>query len=231
MDQKKLRKIEQAIGYKFSNQRLLRRAFTHSSSVDNRILSNERLEFFGDSILALVICESLYEKFPGSLEGDLTKAKSMLVARRTCARVAKHLGLVAFLNIGKGMAGSRALTGSLAAGLLEAIIAVIYIDGGLQAARAFILRNFFPFIEQANVEHLQGNYKSMLQQYAQQQFNITPLYELVDEKGPDHDKCFEAEVVIAGRRFPGAWGTNKKEAEQKAAFNALVELGITGPKD
>jgi ribonuclease-3 len=180
----------------------------------------------GDSVLASVICQTLFERFPAYLEGDLTKVKSMLVSRRNCARICKELGLQKYLMVGKGMASSRALSGSLAAGLLEAIIAVIYIDGGFEAARSFVLRTFSSLIDEADAEETQGNFKSLLQQYAQQQFNATPLYELLDEKGPDHDKCFESEVVIGERHFASAWGTNKKEAEQKAAFNALVELGI-----
>jgi len=226
MDKEALHQIEQIIGYKFSNRNLLHKAFTHSSAVDNRSLSNERLEFLGDSVLAVVICQALFERFAGYLEGDLTKIKSMLVSRRTCARVARQLGLQKFLKVGKGMADSRALTSSLAAGLLEAVIAAIYIDSGVEAARSFILRTFASLIDQSDAKHAQGNFKSLLQQYAQQQFNVTPVYELIDEKGPDHDKCFEAEAVIAEHHFLSAWGTNKKEAEQKAAFNALVELGL-----
>jgi len=226
MDEEALRQIEQITGYKFSNTNLLALALTHSSSVDNRILSNERLEFLGDSILAMVICQTLFERFSKYLEGDLTKTKSMLVSRDTCASVARQSGLQKFLKVGKGMKSSRALSGSLAAGLLEAIIAAVYIDGGLEAARNFILRNFSSLIEQADAEKSQGNFKSLLQQYTQEHFNSTPVYVLLDEKGPDHNKCFELEVVIEKRHFPSAWGTNKKEAEQKAAFNTLVELGL-----
>jgi ribonuclease-3 len=226
MNEKTLQQIEQIIGYKFSNQSLLSKAFAHSSAVDDRLFSNERLEFLGDSILAAVICRKLFEQFPDYMEGDLTKIKSMLVSRRTCAKVTKRLGLHEFLKIGKGMASSRALDSSLAASLLEAIIAAIYIDGGFDAAGDFILRAFDPEISLSDAEQSHGNFKSLLQQYAQQELNITPVYVLLDEKGPDHDKCFEAEVVIAERHFPSAWGTNKKEAEQKAAFNALVELGV-----
>ncbi len=226
MDEEALQEIEQIIGYKFSDRNLLCKAFTHSSVVDNRFLSNERLEFLGDSVLGVVICQTLFKQFPSYLEGDLTKVKSMLVSRRTCARVVKQLGLQKFLKVGKGMTSSRALSGSLAAGLLEAVVAAIYIDGGFEAARTFLLRIFAPLIDQADAEQAQGNFKSLLQQYAQQQFNVTPIYELIDEKGPDHSKCFEAEAIVAERRFPGAWGTNKKEAEQKAALNALIELGI-----
>jgi len=226
MDKETLQQIEQTIGYTFSDKDLLATAFTHSSAVDNRLLSNERLEFLGDAVLAVVICQTLFERFLGYLEGDLTKIKSMLVSRGTCARVSRQLELQKFLKVGKGMVSSRALSGSLAAGVLETIIAAIYIDGGFDAAQSFILRIFSSLIERADAEQAQGNYKSLLQQYSQEQSNVTPIYVLLDEKGPDHNKCFELEVVIADRHFPSAWGTNKKEAEQKAAFNALVELGV-----
>ena len=226
MNEETLQQIEQIIDYKFSSHNLLTRALTHSSATDSRFSSNERLEFLGDSILAVVICQALYERFPGYLEGDLTKVKSMLVSRRTCAHIAKQLSLQKFLQVGKGMASSRALSGSLAAGVLEAVIAAIYIDGGLDAATRFIMKNFAAVIDRTDAGQTQGNFKSILQQYAQQQLNTTPYYELLDEKGPDHDKCFESEVIINGRHFTSGWGTNKKEAEQKAAFNALAELGL-----
>ena len=226
MDEKVLEQIEQIIEYKFSDRNLLVKAFSHSSAVDSRFLSNERLEFLGDSILAIVICQTLFEQFPDYLEGNLTKIKSMLVSRRTCARIAKQMNLQKFLQVGKGMGESRALSGSLAAGVLEALIAAIYIDGGFEPARGFILKSFGTLIAQANAEHSQGNFKSVLQQYAQQEFELVPTYSLLDEKGPDHDKCFESAVIIGERNFPSAWGTTKKEAEQKAAFNALIELGI-----
>jgi len=226
MKEETLREIEQIIGYRFSEVELLKKAFTHSSAVDDRLNSNERLEFFGDSVLAVVICRSLYERFPDYLEGDLTKIKSMIVSRRTCTKVAKKLELQKFLKTGKGMSKNQALVGSLAAGVLEAVIGAIYLDGGFEAAGDFILKNFSEFLEEASAEDTQGNYKSMLQHYSQQEYNSVPVYELLDEKGPDHNKCFESQAVIDGRHFTSAWGTNKKEAEQKAAFNALVELGI-----
>jgi ribonuclease-3 len=208
MDEETLRQIEQIIGHKFSDTSLLGKAFTHSSAVDDRLMSNERLEFLGDAILAVVICQA------------------KLVSRETCAQISGQLGLQKFLKVGKGMVSNRALSGSLAAGVLETVIAAIYIDGGFDAARDFILRVFGSLLEQADAEQVQGNFKSLLQQYAQEQFSATPSYVLLDEKGPDHDKCFELEVAVADRHFPSAWGTNKKEAEQKAAFNALVELGV-----
>jgi ribonuclease-3 len=140
--------------------------------------------------------------------------------------VSKKLGLHKYLKVGKGMVSSRALSGSLAAGVLETAIGAIYIDGGFEAAHNFILRAFSSLIDGADAAQAQGNFKSLLQQHAQEKFNVTPVYMLLDEKGPDHNKCFELEVVVDDHHFPSAWGTNKKEAEQKAAFNALVELGV-----
>jgi ribonuclease-3 len=226
MDQEILQQIEQITGHTFSDKSILDQAFTHSSAVDDRLHSNERLEFLGDAVLALVICESLFERFPEYLEGDLTKIKSKLVSRETCAQISGRLGLQEFLIVGKGMVSNRALSGSLAAGVLETVIAAIYVDGGFDAARDFILRIFNDLLEEADAEQAQGNFKSLLQQYAQERFNATPSYVLLDEKGPDHNKCFELEVMISDHHFPSAWGTNKKEAEQKAAFNALLELGV-----
>ena len=226
MDDETLQRAEQVIGHQFSDRGPLVKALTHSSSVENRLLSNERLEFLGDAVLSMAICQILFERFPNYLEGELTKVKSMLVSRGTCARLSRELGLHKSLKVGKGMVSSRALAGSLAAGVFESVIAAIYVDGGYEAARDFIQRSFGPLIEQADAEHSQGNYKSVLQQYAQERFSITPVYVLRDEKGPDHDKCFELEVVLEDRHFPSAWGSNKKQAEQKATYNALVELGI-----
>lgn len=226
MDTDILREIEQVVGHTFNDADIIAKAFTHSSAVDNRLDSNERLEFLGDAVLALVICQTLFEKFSHYPEGELTKMKSMLVSRGTCARVARRLGLPKFLRVGKGMVSHKAFPVSLAAGLLEAVIAAIYLDSGFEGARDFILLNFAALVDQIDEEEAHGNYKSLLQQYAQEQFSIAPVYVLLDEKGPDHNKCFESEVVIDQRHFPSAWGPNKKEAEQKAAYNALVELGV-----
>jgi ribonuclease-3 len=128
------------------------------------------------------------------------------------------------------MQKSRALKGSIAAATLEAVIAAIYTDGGFETAREFILRLFAPLIDQANAAEHQENYKSLLQQYSQQNLNHSVSYEILDEKGPDHNKCFECVVVIDKKRYPSAWGNTKKEAQQLAAYNALVELGVIGEK-
>lgn len=217
---------EELLGYKFSDYNILKKSLTHASQANTRLESNERLEFLGDAVLGLVICQELFEKFPDYLEGDLTKIKSMLVSRKTCAKIASDLGLDACLNVGKGITSSRSMTGSIAACALESVIGAVYVDGGFDAARNVILRLFEPLIKQADAEQHQENFKSVLQQYSQQKMSAIPVYELLDEKGPDHDKCFESAVVINGHRYRSAWGNNKKEAEQLAAYNALLELGV-----
>lgn len=226
MDKELLLRVEQQIGYHFINPGLLREALIHSSSADSRLASNERLEFLGDAILGMIICRSLFDRFPDYLEGDLTKIKSMVVSRRVCAQLARRLGLQTFIQVGKGTDNSRAMNGSIAAGTLEAVIAAITLDGGLEAAQEFVLRQFDPYLSGADANGHHDNFKSMLQQHCQRFFNSTPTYEMLDEKGPDHNKCFEVAAVVRRRHFPSAWGVTKKEAEQKAALQALLTLGV-----
>ena len=231
MKESNLGQLEELLGYQFKDQSLLVKAMTHSSLADNRSDSNERLEFFGDAILDLVICETLFERFPQYQEGDLTKIKSMLVSRKTCSRVAMGLDFSRFAKVGKGMEKTRAMAGSISAGIFEAIVAAIYLDGGQAAAREFILRLFNPLINKANSRQHHENFKSLLQQHCQRTYSTTPDYLLLDEKGPDHNKCFEIGIVIEHRHFPTAWGVTKKDAEQKAAFMTLVELGVLEPEE
>ena len=221
-----LEQCEQMLGYRFTNHQLLKEALTHASVADKRQESNERLEFLGDSVLGLVICHRLYELFPEYLEGDLTKLKSAVVSRTTCAAVANALGLTDLIFVGKGMTARADRPNSLAAGVFESITAAIYIDGGYDAARRFILQHMEPWVKEFAATSHQQNYKSLLQQYAQKNMSGTPMYELLDEKGPDHSKCFEVRVVIGARAFPSAWGPAKKPAEQRAAQLALEELGV-----
>ena len=225
-----LQQCQKIIKYRFADVSLLTTALTHSSISNQRIDSNERLEFLGDAVLGIIICEELYRRFPQQLEGDLTIRKSAVVSRRTCARVAGKLGLAGFLSLGKGISEEQDLPESLSAAVLEAIVGAIYLDGGLKKARSFVVRYFEPFMKLAEAEQHYRDYKSMLQQYAQGECGSSPSYELLDEKGPDHAKAFEvcASMLIAGQThtFPPAWGISKKEAEQKAAKMALEELGV-----
>ena len=219
-------RAEQILGHKFANPDLLKESLTHASIADHRLQSNERMEFLGDAVLDLIICDALYKRFPEYLEGELTKIKSAVVSRRTCAEVSSETGLIDLLIIGKGISNRETMPNSLAAAVYESIVAAIYLDGGFEAAKAYILRTMTPKIESiASNSHLH-NYKAVLQQYAQRELHGTPMYDLLDEKGPDHSKCFEVCVCVDGRRFKSAWGPNKKTAEQKAALLALQELGV-----
>jgi ribonuclease-3 len=221
-----LDECQQTIGYRFRQPELLRAALTHASGANTRLASNERLEFLGDAVLGLVTCEQLYQRFPDYQEGDLTKVKSVVVSRRTCARFSRALNLGDFLFLGKGMNlhCSSAVPSSLLADVYESLVAAIYLDGGLSAAREFILAHLGPEIEQVADGSAGGNFKSLLQQVAQREFAATPQYLLLDEAGPDHSKCFKIAVVIGRHTYAGAWGSNKKEAEQRAAMNALAQI-------
>ena len=219
-----LEECQKAIGYVFRQPELLRGALTHTSGANTRLASNERMEFLGDAVLGLVTCEQLYLRFPDYQEGDLTKVKSAVVSRRTCARFSKELNLGDFLFLGKGMHGHAVVPSNLLADVYESLVAAIYLDGGLEAAREFILRHLGPEIEEVAEAAHAGNFKSVLQQVAQREFNQTPQYLLLDENGPDHSKCFKVAAEIDRRRYHGAWGRNKKEAEQRAAMNALAQI-------
>ncbi len=231
MTEESRRKAEEVLQHTFNNPDMLVEALTHSSIADNRLQSNERMEFLGDAVLDLIVCESLYTRFPQYMEGDMTKVKSAVVSRRTCADISNETGLIGLLLTGKGISSRQKMPSSLAACVYESIVAAIYLDGGFEAARKYVLRTMTPKIDQIAANAHQMNYKAVLQQHAQREMGGTPIYELLDEKGPDHSKCFEIGVMIDGRRFTTAWGPNKKTAEQKAALMALEDLGVFDAKE
>jgi ribonuclease-3 len=220
----RLQRCQERIGYHFRDLRILEAALTHASGADHRLSSNERLEFLGDAILGFVVCEQLYQQFADQLEGELTKLKSVVVSRQTCAKISQALGLREFLVLGKGMTTHPVVPPSVLSDVLESLIAAVYLDGGVEAAREFILAYFGPEIESAAAGDLGGNYKSLLQQFAQREHGVTPTYHLLDEKGPDHSKCFKIAAQIGRQRFAPAWGRSKKESEQRAAQNAICQL-------
>ena len=226
LDPQTLEQAQLALGYRFKNIALLETALTHASIADSRLQSNERQEFLGDSVLGVLVCHYLYDNFPDLLEGDLTKIKSAAVSRRMCARIANELRLDQLLLLGKGMMTRSSLPSSLSAAVLEAVIGAIFLDAGLDAVRDFLMPHLAPHIDQTAMSGHQQNFKSVLQQYAQQRWDVGPVYVLLDEKGPDHAKCFEVCVEIAGRRFPSCWAPSKKQAEQQAAFRALEDLSL-----
>jgi ribonuclease-3 len=215
---------QQQIGYAFREPQLLEAALTHASGVQHRLSSNERMEFFGDAILGMVVCERLFQQYPEYSEGELTKIKSVVVSRDTCARMSEAIGLEQHLILGKGMAADPTVPRSVLAAAFESLIAAIYLDGGMPPAEKFILRYVDAEIEAAVSCEFGGNFKSLLQQLAQREFGVTPNYVMLDEKGPDHSKCFKVSAQIGSRRFTAAWGKSKKESEQRAAHNAINQL-------
>ncbi|MCA9232402.1 MAG: ribonuclease III [Planctomycetales bacterium] len=215
---------QDTIQYRFRDPELLESALKHASGVSHRLASNERMEFLGDAILGMVVCEQLYLEYPDYLEGEMTKVKSVVVSRDTCARVCEKIGLHEYLMLGKGMAADPRIPRSVIAAAFESLIAAIYLDSGMESAREFILKHIEAEIAEAASSESGGNYKSQLQQFAQREHGVTPGYQLLDEKGPDHSKCFKVAAFVAQQRFEPAWGKSKKESEQRAAHNAISEL-------
>jgi ribonuclease-3 len=220
---------QEVIGYQFSDLTLLQEALTHASVADHRLASNERLEFLGDAILGAIVCELLYRQFPDYLEGDLTKIKSAVVSRHTCAKISEALGIDQFLVMRMGLGSRAEMPASVLADVFESLIAAIYLDGGIAAARQFIVRLMGPEIDAAVEGNGASNYKSNLQQLAQRKCGETPTYLLLDEQGPDHFKSFKIAAQIGEQRYAPAWARTKKEAEQRAAQNALCQLAGDPP--
>lgn len=210
--------------YEFRDPEILRTALTHSSGADTPQGSNERMEFLGDAVLGYVICDYLFTHFPDMLEGDMTKIKSAVVSRATCQRLCKQVELDRFLILGRGLSRSGRLPGSILANAMESFIAAIYLDGGLEKARSFILEVFREEIDKMLGDHDADNYKSLLQHHAQKNLGKVPEYRLLEVKGPDHHKSFSVAVRIGEKLFPSAWGATKKEAEQRAAENAIAAI-------
>jgi ribonuclease-3 len=215
---------EALLQYEFNDPKLLKQCLAHASVASTRLASNERLEFLGDAVLGLVVCDLLYRLFPQHAEGELTRLKSMLVSRHTCARIASGIGFDEHLIVGKGVNSSGRMPSSIQAAVLESLIAGVFLDGGMDAARTVIERLIAPEVERVTQSDHVTNFKSLLQQLAQKMSGVTPVYRVLDEKGPDHSKCFQVTAMIGSDSFPAAWGPNKKAAEQNAAQNALRTL-------
>ena len=217
---------QRTLGVEFRAIEHLELALRHASHSECRLDSNERLEFLGDAVLGMVVCERIFERFPEALEGEMTKIKSTVVSRKTCADIAEKMGLEQLLVLGKGMQTQDRLPRSLAAAVLEAVIAAVYLDQGFHATKAFLVPLLDPYIEEAERSGHQQNFKSVLQQHAQAAFGESPIYRVLDEKGPDHAKAFKVAVELAGEGFPACWGQSKKQAEQQAAESALHKMGV-----
>lgn len=222
-----IKDLEEAIGYRFHKIALLQNALTHSSYANERwhnsLLSNERLEFLGDSILGMVVAQYLYQSFPNRPEGELTRMRADMVCEKTLAVVAGeiHLGDHLLLGHGEERLGGRSRD-SILADAVESVIAACYLDGGMEAAERFIRR--FILVEVPVNQFHNADYKTKLQELVQQKKNQTLSYKLTGESGPDHDKTFQVEVFLNDSVIGRGIGSSKKRAEQEAANAAIQQL-------
>jgi ribonuclease III len=220
--------LETLLGYTFRNAALCETAMTHTSWVNEagqpERSDNERLEFLGDAVLDLAVSDVLMRRFPDRREGDLSRARAALVSESGLAQVALAIDLGRFILLGKGeeRTGGRSRP-SILANTLEALMGAIYVDAGFDVVASVAARLFEARIEDVD-SHASLDYKSRLQERAQALWQTAPLYEVVAEEGPDHDKRFEVALSLAGRPYGRAVGRSKKEAEQGAAAAALAAL-------
>ena len=222
-----IKDLEAAIGYSFRNIQLLQNALAHSSYANERwhngLLSNERLEFLGDSVLGMLVAEYLYRTFPDRPEGELTRMRADMVCEQTLAAVANRIGLGEHLLLGHGeeRLGGRSRE-SILADAVESVIAACFLDGGLNAAAKFVQQ--FILVEVPVKKLNNVDYKTSLQELVQQKKNQVLSYALVGQSGPDHDKQFDVEVMLNGTVVGRGSGRSKKRAEQMAAKSAMEQL-------
>lgn len=224
-----MKKLEEKLGYSFGNPALLENALTHSSYAnENRTkgeTSNERLEFLGDSVLGMVVADYLFRSHPDMPEGELTRTRAALVCEDSLVEVAAQLELGSYLKLGRGEdAGGGRRRPSIQADAVEAVIAALYLDGGMDTARGFIERHILSALDSGSPSLLLGDYKTELQELIQRKSGQSLSYALLGESGPDHDKVFTSEVCLNGKPIGSGSGRTKKEAEQAAAHAALEAL-------
>jgi ribonuclease-3 len=222
--------LQNLLQYKFRDRELLRRALVHRSfaheNPEGGGFDNETLEFLGDVVLSLAVSHLLIERFPEYKEGDLSRLRSSIVNERELSRVAQDIRLGDYLLLGKGedLTGGRQKP-SLLADSLEALLAAIYLDGGLEVTVNTVKRLFHDYLDIEQLEHplktLDKDYKTQLQELTQARFKVAPVYFLEAEEGPDHDKVFHMSVALSGRILACGTGKSKKEAQQEAARKAL----------
>ena len=222
-----LKELETAIGYRFRNIQLLQNALSHSSYANERwhnsLLSNERLEFLGDSVLGMLVAEYLYRTFPNRPEGELTRMRADMVCEKTLAAAANRIGIGAHLLLGHGeeQGGGRTRE-SILADAMESVIAACFLDGGLNAALKVVQQ--FILVDVPVTKMHNADYKTSLQELVQQKKNQVLSYALAGESGPDHDKKFDVEVRLNGKVVGTGSGSSKKRAEQMAAKAAIENL-------
>ena len=222
-----IKELESALGYRFHNVALLQNALAHSSYANERwhnsLLSNERLEFLGDSVLGMLVAEYLYRNFPDRPEGELTRMRADMVCEQTLAAAANKIGIGEHLMLGHGeeRLGGRNRN-SILADAMESVIAACFLDGGIQAALKVVQQ--FILVEVPVKKLHNADYKTALQELVQQKKNQVLSYKLVGESGPDHDKQFSVQVLLNGKVVGQGNGTSKKRAEQDAARVAIENL-------
>lgn len=235
MSAQNLKPIQERLGYTFRNPALLELALTHPSiahETETSVQHNQRLEFLGDAVLGLVITCELYDRFPAFGEGPLTKARAQLVNQRSLAEQARALGIGDFLVMSRGELthGGRERLSALA-DAYEAVTGAIYLDGGYEAAKEFVLRCFRDcFGDFAALPNL-SNPKGELQEWLQTKSNVAPRYEVKSATGPDHDRSFECAVFHEGRELARGHGKSKRAAESDAARAALAALKMESPSE
>lgn len=221
-----MKTIEERIGYTFQNKELLKKALTHTSyAYENNIESNEKLEFLGDSILEFISSKYLYNNYPELKEGEMTKVRATVVCEKSLYKVAKMHDFSDFLYLGKSekkMGGKE--RPAILADSVEAVIAAIYLDGGIEETEKFIIESLKEDIEIATKHVGDKDYKTVLQEKLQEHGDVKIEYELIKEEGPDHNKSFEVQVSCNGRILAKGQGRSKKEAQMKAAQKALEKL-------
>lgn len=221
--------FEEILGYKFKNKELLFNALTHSSyanEIHSRYGSNERLEFLGDSVLSIIVSEYLYVNYKNLPEGELTKLRASLVCEKTLSLFARQINIGDFLYLGKGEAHNKGNErASILADTFEAVLAAIFLDGGMEAAKKHVLKFIVPELKERDFE-LFKDYKTMLQEVIQRNPEEKLTYELTDESGPDHDKRFTVEVHLNSNVIGKGVGRSKKQAEQAAARQAIQLMGM-----
>jgi ribonuclease-3 len=223
-----LNDLQKNIGYVFKNTDLLQLALTHSSVVHERMVnkneSNERIEFLGDAVLELISSEYLYLHYPNYPEGHMTKLRASLVCEPSLANDAKEIKLSDFINLGFGenKSGGR-YRDSIVSDAFEALIGAIFLDGGFDEAKRFVLRFVLNDIEKKAIFH---DSKSILQEFVQNKLKKNVSYEILSESGPDHDKHFVARVLIDGQPMHEGEGKSKKAAEQEAAYKTYMDMQL-----
>lgn len=217
-----------SLGYAFQSPRLLLEAVTHTTFANENpgAPSNQRLEFLGDAVVGMVIAQYIFETYPDLPEGELTKIRAAVVCEPTLAGRARALGVGALLRFGKGEAVSGRDRDSILADAFEALVGAIFLDGGLEAARSFVLRELSPLVAPARRGLVRVDYKTRLQELLQNRTSEAPVYRLLAEEGPPHERRFQVAVLHRDVELGSGWGRSKKEAEQEAARVALE--GISG---